>query len=222
MNIEPIKLLRGSHAKTAQTGKGCVMNVIAYLNGEQFINDRSECVCYTVRPMAIFLNDLADDEQRQRMLPLVLRMMGSATDDKAEISKRLGLLVEFANWQARYAAESAKYSAKHAKSAKYAESAAKHAKYSAESAAEYAAESAEYSAKYAAESAEYAAKYSGYAAESAKYAAKHAAESAAEYAEYKTITFDRGLALLDAILPPAQEPAQIVRERAARLVELNT
>jgi hypothetical protein len=210
MNIEPIKLLRGSHAKTAQTGKGCVMNVIAYLNGEQFINDRSECVCYTVRPMAIFLNDLADDEQRQRMLPLVLRMMGSATDDKAEISKRLGLLVEFANWQARYAAESAEYSAKHAKySAKHAES------------AESAAESAEYSAKYAAESAEYAAKYSGYAAESA---AESAAEYAkhAKYAEYKTITFDRGLALLDAILPPAQEPAQIVRERAARLVELNT
>ena len=32
LNIEPIKLLSGSHANTAKTGSGCFMNVIAYLN----------------------------------------------------------------------------------------------------------------------------------------------------------------------------------------------
>ena len=31
MNIEPIKLLQGSHAETGKTGMGCFMNVIAYL-----------------------------------------------------------------------------------------------------------------------------------------------------------------------------------------------
>lgn len=175
MNIESIKLLRGTHEDTAQTGSGCVMNLVAYLNGESVITDQSPCVCVTVRPIAIFLNDLANDEQRQRMLPLVMRMMGSRTDDKAEISRRLGLLVEFANWQAGLAA-----------------------KYAAESAAKYAAE---YAAKYAA-------KYAEYAAESA--------------AEYKTVTFDRGLALLDAMLPPASEPAPEVVQRAKTLVKLNT
>ena len=33
--IEPIRLLAGSHADTGTTGKGCFMNVVAYLNGER-------------------------------------------------------------------------------------------------------------------------------------------------------------------------------------------
>ena len=64
MNIAPIKLLAGSHSDTGETGVGCFMNVIAYLNGEPQITDQSECVCFTVRPMAIFLNGLANNEQR--------------------------------------------------------------------------------------------------------------------------------------------------------------
>ena len=51
--IKPIKLLSGTHNDTAQTGQGCFMNVIAYLNGEPQITDQSDCVCYVVRPIAI-------------------------------------------------------------------------------------------------------------------------------------------------------------------------
>ena len=215
MNIAPIKLLAGSHSDTGETGVGCFMNVIAYLNGEPQITDQSECVCFTVRPMAIFLNDLANNEQRQRMVPLILRAMGSTTSDKVEISRRLALLVEFAQWQAGLAAESAE-------SAKSAKSAAEYAKYAAKYSAESAESAAKYAVKYAESAAKYAAKYSAESAkhstESAKYSAKYA-ESAAEY---RTVTFDRGMALLDAMLPPLTEPDAIYVARANRLHELAT
>lgn len=88
LGIKPIKLLQGDHADTGVTGQGCFMNVIAYLNGEPQITDGSPCVCVYVRRMAIRLNDGADDEQRQRMLPFVLRAMGSATEDEAVMQSR--------------------------------------------------------------------------------------------------------------------------------------
>ena len=88
LNIEPIKLLAGSHADTGKTGQGCFMNVIAYLNGEPQITDQSPCVCFMVRPLAIKLNDYSTDEQRARLLPFVLRALGSATDDEAMIDGR--------------------------------------------------------------------------------------------------------------------------------------
>ncbi|MCA3694227.1 hypothetical protein [Aquidulcibacter sp.] len=150
--IEPIKLLAGSHKDTASTGQGCFMNVIAYLNGEAQITDKSECVCFVMRPLAIYANDLFNDEDRQRLLPFILRAIGSRTDDKEVITERLRHVVAFAEKQSKSAA----------KSAEYAEYAAEYAKSAAKS-----AESAEYAAEYAksAESAECAAEYAEYAAE---------------------------------------------------------
>ena len=96
--IRPIRLLYGSHSDTATTGQGCAMNVIAYLNGEQVITDQSPCVCSTVRELIIWLNDyLIDGDERQELLPYLLRAMGSATEDKAVIEERLHHLVIFAN-----------------------------------------------------------------------------------------------------------------------------
>ena len=145
INIEPIKLLSGSHADTGTTGQGCFMNVIAYLNGEEQITDQSTCVCVTIRPIAIFLNDFGNDEQRQRLLPFVIRAMGSATDDRVEMNRRLAAVVKYAEFNARLAAESAESAAKSAKYAKYAAESAESAKYA--EYAEYAAKSAEYAAR---------------------------------------------------------------------------
>jgi len=107
--IEPIKLLAGSHKDTASTGQGCFMNVIAYLNGEAQITDKSECVCFVMRPLAIYANDLFNDEDRQRLLPFILRAIGSRTDDKEVITERLRHVVAFAEKQSKYAAKSAEY-----------------------------------------------------------------------------------------------------------------
>jgi len=205
MNILPIKLLAGTHADTGETGQGCFMNVVAYLNGEAQITDQSTCVCVTIRPIAIFANDLANDEQRQRLLPFLLRAMGSATDNKTEVLRRLDLLVAFANKQAKHAVECAE-------SAESAESAAKYAEY----AAEYAAKYAKYAAKCAKYAAEYAAEYA------AKYAAESAVVNAAKYAAKKSIIFNDCIEYLDAALPKAETATDAVLERAKKLYEMAT
>ena len=71
------------------------MNVVSYLNGESQITDESPCVCVTVRPLAIKLNDLGTDEQRQRLLPFVLRAMGSATRDLKVLDARVARLRKY-------------------------------------------------------------------------------------------------------------------------------
>ena len=123
-SIKPLKLKRGSHADVGTTGQGCFMNVIAYLNGEAQITDESECVCPVVRSIAIWLNDYLKDDERQLLIPYIERAMGSKTDDKDEVTRRVKLVVEFADkcaesaesaeYAAKYAAESAKYAAKYA------------------------------------------------------------------------------------------------------------
>ena len=120
MNIEPIKLLKGSHKDTGQTGLGCFMNVIAYLNGEPQITDESPCVCVTVRTIAVWLNDYMTDEERPQLLPFITRAMGSATEDKDTLVRRTSLCAdyverlaarsasaEWATWAARDAARAA-------------------------------------------------------------------------------------------------------------------
>ena len=104
MHIEAIKLLKGSHDDTGKTGLGCFMNVIAYLNGEPQITDASPCVCVTVKPIAVWLNDYMDDAERQQMLPFILRAMGSATDDIHELVRRAELCADYAEKRAASAA----------------------------------------------------------------------------------------------------------------------
>src|SRR5262245_53818087 len=94
--IKPIKLLSGSHADTAKTGRGCFMNVIAYLNGEPEITDRSTCVCVVVRPVAIWINDYLIDWEREIWLPFIERAIGSATIDQRELVRRAARAVKMA------------------------------------------------------------------------------------------------------------------------------
>ena len=195
--IKPITLLSGSHPDTAQTGQGCFMNVVAYLNGEAQITDQSDCVCYVMRPLLIFANDFMMSDERQQLVPFIERAMGSRTDDKEIITKRLAPVVAFANQQAK---------------------SANSAKYAANSAAEYAANSA---AKYAAESAEYAAESAKYAAECATYAAKFAeCAVSAVSAEYHSSTVSALLELFDEGLPLAPEWGVQIEARAQQFVKL--
>ena len=232
--IKPITLLKGSHEDTGQTGQGCFMNVVAYLNGEAQITDQSECVCVTVRPIAIWLNDYLQDNERVRMIPFIERAMGSATKDKDEINRRLALVVTFTQKMsdisvtcAGYAAQSADQSAD--QSDWYAKSAARcAAEYAARCAAEYAryAKSAaryaaEYAAGYAARSADQSADQS--AAECARYAAEYATESAryaARSAEIRQQIINAAFEYLDAALPKRECTNSAVLKRAEKLAEM--
>lgn len=119
--IEPIKLLQGSHVDTAQTGSGCFMNVIAYLNGEPQITDHSECVCFVVRPIVIWFNDFLLDSERHILIPFIERAMGSRTTDRAEIERRAKLAADMAKCMSTVAAKSPEFAWFAAKSAKSAE-----------------------------------------------------------------------------------------------------
>ena len=111
MKIEPIKLLKGSHPDTGKTGMGCFMNVIAYLNGEPTITDASPCVCVTVKPIAVWLNDFMTDAERPQLLPYIMRAMGSATSDKDTLVRRAWLCAHYAQRQADKAAAMAAWAA---------------------------------------------------------------------------------------------------------------
>ena len=104
--IKPIRLLRGSHDDTAKTGQGCFMNVLAYLNADDEITDNSPCVCPTVRPIVRWFNDYLENSERAQLLPFIERALGSATDNAAEMLRRVGLMVQFARAMADAAKES--------------------------------------------------------------------------------------------------------------------
>jgi hypothetical protein len=141
--IKPISLLKGSHSDTAQTGSGCFMNVIAYLNGEAQITDQSPCVCASIRPIAIRANDLATNEQRQRLIPYIHRAMGTAGADAATMEKRRIAVVKLARKCAEIAAAAAAAAAAYAADAADAADAAYAADAADAAAAAYAAYAAD-------------------------------------------------------------------------------
>jgi hypothetical protein len=196
--IKPIELLSGSHSDAGKTGRGCLMNVVSYLNGDRTITDRPACACPVITHIAIYANDFFNDADRHLLLPFIPRIADSRTDDPREYARRAAACAKFASYAAKYA----KYAA--TSTAKYAEYAAKYA--------ESAAESAESAAKYA----ESAAKY----AESAAKYAESAAESAAKYAAKYAALRDELITLLDDLCPAAIEESAY--EGAARqYVELS-
>ena len=220
--IKPIKLLNGSHENTGATGQGCFMNVIAYLNGEPKITDQSACVCVTVRPIAIWLNDFMDDKERHQLIPYIERAMGSATRNSAELSRRVWRAVKMADEMCELAASSAAAMAESAVwAAESAACAASSAAWAAASAA-WAAESAACaasSAACAASSAAWAAASAACAASSAAWAAACAASSAAWAANRKKIIAS-ALSFLDDALPKTCTHQTVGIERAKRLVSL--
>jgi hypothetical protein len=204
LNLQPISLLRGTHRDTATTGRGCFMNVVAYLNGDLQITDSSECVCRVVRHIAIYVNDECSHKERKQLLPLILRAIGSRTDDADVIAQRARLCADYAAWQSDQAAAYSMYRPHSA-----AEAAAR-----AECSATYAEKMATHAVAPATHVAAAAATYAASAAEAAERAARANAASA-----YHRESVQRGIALLDAMLrltdEPAITPAHV--ERAQRL-----
>ena len=197
--IKPITLLKGSHADTGTTGQGCFMNVIAYLNGEPQITDQSPCVCPVVRPIAIWLNDYMRANERQQLLPFIMRAMGSATTDKGELVRRAWLAVDFANEMKKVSAYA------------YANAHAAHA----------AAAGAAIHAVHAVHAA--AARAAIHAANAAR--AAHTATHGADYVvDGRKKIIAAAIKFLDNALPPLAQMSPVcgeVMQRAERLVELN-
>ncbi len=189
LGIEKLHLANGAHA--SRDAGVCLMEAVAWFAGEEH-SDRPGCTSPVLAAYARAINDLFTDSERQLLVPLIPRLVG--TVDPVLDVRRCKLLADsvqkFAGWDA---ADAAKYAADAAESAKYAADAA--AKRGAKSAAN-AAESAKYAAKSAAR---YAADAAGYAAAAARYAAAGAAARSTDaYAGY-TIVESAIKALSDAI-----------------------
>jgi hypothetical protein len=182
------------------------MNVIAYLNGETQITDRSDCVCVVVRPIAIWINDYRTHSERHILLPYIGRAMGSATRDRKELFRR-------AQRAARMAEEMRDIADVDLAAGTYAADAAKDA---AEAASVARAAGAAKAFDYAAAASTYAAKASTYAAKASDYVAD-ASTRAAEAADARTRIIDACLRFLDDCLPELQTVEHKPVERAKRL-----
>lgn len=224
--VQPIALLSGSHADTAQTGQGCFMNVIAYLNGEPQITDESPCVCVSVRPIAIWINDYMSADERLQLLPYIERALGSATSDQAELSRRAWRAVKMAEEMRDFAAASvasavsnamAASNASNARDARAVWVASAESAESAASAARAAMAAKAANAASAASAARVARAAVTESAESAARAARAAKAANAESAASRQQIIDSVLRYLDDVLPRHQAPAGAV-ERAVELV----
>lgn len=80
-------LSAGAH--DADAGEACVMEYVALLAGEQW-SDRPECTHPILAHEARTTNDLLLDRDRQRLVPLIGRLFGTA-EDSDEIRARLRL-----------------------------------------------------------------------------------------------------------------------------------
>ena len=68
------KPLHKGNGKSIDTA--CIMNMVAYVAGEPW-SDHPECACPVLTKMAISLNDRLDDEQRQKLAPLIPLLAGT-------------------------------------------------------------------------------------------------------------------------------------------------
>ena len=75
----PIPWLRKGVGNTPEDG-GCIMQVVSWISTMDWF-DTPVCVHPTVRDWAIWMNDTVDDDQRQRLLRLIPKMMSTNVRD---------------------------------------------------------------------------------------------------------------------------------------------
>lgn len=87
--ISPVRLRMGHHKETASTGQGCIMDVASYLAGDAVVTDSPPCVDRGFQFGFRIVNDALPYVKRQELLPYVLRMIGTATEDKEVLATRM-------------------------------------------------------------------------------------------------------------------------------------
>jgi len=82
---------------------GCIMQIIDWISTSGW-TDQPECVHPVIRELAIYINDKSNDQERQRLLDLTSRMMGTNTGDHRLARQLLGYLAKevypiYAKWK---------------------------------------------------------------------------------------------------------------------------
>jgi hypothetical protein len=86
--LDTITLEKGAHDEFADGH--CAMEVVSWLAGLGF-TDAPECSSQVLRTFTIGLNDQWDEANRQRLVPFLPRMIGTAGDGKDEARSYLAL-----------------------------------------------------------------------------------------------------------------------------------
>lgn len=95
--IKPIRLLKGCHENTGETGSGCMMNVISYLQGDDKITDKPGGVDKMIREVCIQINDFLDDHERHQLHEFIFRAMNSVTQIERVRNRRERTIYRAAN-----------------------------------------------------------------------------------------------------------------------------
>ncbi len=80
MNEISVPWLRKGKGETPADG-GCILQVISWMDRHEW-TDRPPCVHPVIANLAMFANDALPDGERQKLLDLAPRLMGTASDDK--------------------------------------------------------------------------------------------------------------------------------------------
>jgi hypothetical protein len=94
LNLDGLVLAKGGHA--SPTEGACVMEAVSMLAQEPF-TDEPECVCPTIRAFLINWNDSLNDEDRQKLKPLIPLVVG--TNQGEAMALRRSYMV--ADWYVR-------------------------------------------------------------------------------------------------------------------------
>ena len=206
IDMATLKLRSGGHSK--RSDGVCLLEAVAWFAGKPH-TDHPPCVSGVLGAFGRAFNDAIPDDARQRLIPYIPQLVGTATDDIALECRRAFMAADaavriFASLAFRAAglgAEADKLAALSEVVDEATARSARSAAWSAESAAwsAWSAESAESAAGSAAWSAWSAARS---AAESAASAAESAAGSAAwsAWSAARSAAIDQGFALLDRLI----------------------
>lgn len=101
-NLIPKKKLdHGSHDDPNQGV--CLMEAVAFIAGEEH-TDNPKCACPVLTEKAIEFNDSVNDKERQRAIPAIPFLVGSATGSKKLMFKRARLAMQLVlQYAAKYA-----------------------------------------------------------------------------------------------------------------------
>ena len=86
--LDNLTLDKGSHA--AWEDGACLLETVSYIAGEPF-SDHPTCVSPVLIAYGVALNDSWPDEQRQKLVPFIPRMIGTAGDGQDEARSFLAL-----------------------------------------------------------------------------------------------------------------------------------
>lgn len=84
IDLDGIHLDAGSHP---EDGRGCVMEWTARFAGEK-VTDHPTCTSPVLTAFAIRFNDGLPDDERQRLIPFIPRLVGTAGDVEADRRRR--------------------------------------------------------------------------------------------------------------------------------------